>query len=72
MEKDSALLLLGSPEDEGGDDVELAIKAFFKAGSSGSYKKAAKAFREAVRLCDHEDEDDDESSDDEDDDELML
>jgi hypothetical protein len=73
-DKAGLALLLGPAEESESDDVEIALKAFFKAGEAGNMAKAAKAFREAIALCDHDDdtdEDDDESSG-SDDDDLML
>lgn len=74
MDKPNALLLLGGKPDEGGDELEMALKSFFRAGEKGNFAKAAEAFREAIALADSDEEsdDDDESDDESDDDDLML
>lgn len=75
MDKPGALLLLGKEDGEdGGGELAMAVKSFFRNGEKGNYEKAAEALKEAIALCDQEDEpeEDDSSEDDEDSDDLML
>lgn len=54
MTKGDISLLLGDggdesgSKDDGSDAAELAVKAFFKAGASGDYKKALSALKTAL------------------------
>ena len=56
---DIALLLGGKPEEseesEGPAAGEMAVKAFFKAGASGDWKKALSALKTAIGDDDEED-----------------
>ena len=56
---DIALLLGGKPEEseesEGPEAGEMAVKAFFKAGASGDWKKALSALKTAIGDDDDED-----------------
>lgn len=73
----AALIIgVGPPESEGEEDLALALKALGKAIRHEDWSRAAKAFKEAVHLCDYDEEeegdkDEDEESED-DKDELVL
>ena len=54
----------GDAADDGGADLESAVKAFFTAGKSGDYKTAASHLRDAMTLCDHDEPEGDEPPED--------
>lgn len=41
----------GDDSDDAGSDAEDAVRVFFTAGTSGDFKKAAEALRDAIDLC---------------------